>query len=514
MISGASSDRSYVQWGLLAVLALLALYLVTMMYTAGQTLLALACLCVFALAFYIYLAQRAYAYRYMLPGLLGMGLFVVLPMIYTIMIGFTNYSSPHHLLTHNRATQVLLSQMFIPEGSARYNFSLHPGDGKYQLMLTPAQGDERLITPPIDLTAAKTGREPMTVSAEPLLTQPAEALHLRDVIKLREALDLITVELPDGNTTTRKDLRRFASSTPLYQLDEDGRLTDQQTGAVLTANFETGFFETAEGQRVSPGFRIHIGPAHFARIFTDSSFQGPFIQIFIWTVVFAALSVLFTLIVGVTLACLLEWEALRFRKVYQTLLFLPYAVPAFISILVFRGLFNDNFGEINKILDMVVGISPAWFSDPILAKIMILIVNTWLGYPYIMVLCMGLIKSIPDDLYEASAIAGIGPWGNFTRITAPLLVKPLTPLLIASFAFNFNNFVLIALLTGGRPDIVGAQVPAGTTDILVSYTYRIAFEDSGRNFGLAGAISTVIFILVTIMAITQIRMTKAAESAR
>ena len=125
-------------------------------------------------------------------------------------------------------------------------------------------------------------------------------------------------------------------------------------------------------------------------------------------------------VVVMTLAVVLNWEALRFRTLYRTLLFLPYAVPGFISILVFKGLFNQNFGEINAILNAAFGVKPAWFADPLLAKTMILIVNTWLGYPYIMVLCSGLIKAIPADLYEASAIAGAGPLTNFWRITAPL----------------------------------------------------------------------------------------------
>jgi maltose/maltodextrin transport system permease protein len=142
---------------------------------------------------------------------------------------------------------------------------------------------------------------------------------------------------------------------------------------------------------------------------------------------------------------------------------------------------------------------------------MLVTVNTWLGFPYMMVVCMGLIKSIPSDLYEASAILGAGPVSNFRHITMPLIVKPLTPLLISSFAFNFNNFVLIALLTGGRPDYLDTPVPAGTTDILVSYTFRIAFADSGQHFGLAAAISTVIFTIVAAITLLQMRFTRVAE---
>jgi maltose/maltodextrin transport system permease protein len=108
-------------------------------------------------------------------------------------------------------------------------------------------------------------------------------------------------------------------------------------------------------------------------------------------------------------------------------------------------------------------------------------------------------------------VAGAGPLTNFFRITAPLVIKPLTPLLIAAFAFNFNNFVLISLLTGGRPDFLDTSVPAGTTDILVSYTYRIAFQDSGQQFGLAAAISTVIFLLVAVITLVQMRFTRVVE---
>ena len=156
----------------------------------------------------------------------------------------------------------------------------------------------------------------------------------------------------------------------------------------------------------------------------------------------------------------------------------------------------------------------AWFADPLLAKLMLLIVNIWLGYPYIMILCSGLLKAIPADLYEASAIVGAGPWTNFRRITAPLIIRPLTPLLISAFAFNFNNFVLISLLTDGRPDYLNTKLPAGTTDILVSYTYRIAFTDAGANFGLAAAISTVIFGLVGVLSLLNLKLTQRQERDR
>jgi maltose/maltodextrin transport system permease protein len=194
-------------------------------------------------------------------------------------------------------------------------------------------------------------------------------------------------------------------------------------------------------------------------------------------------------------------------------LFLPYAVPAFISIPVFRGLFNENLGEINALLDLFFSARPHWFSDAGLARTMVLIVNTWLGYPYMMILCMGLIKAVPAELYEASALAGCGPWANLTRITLPLIARPIAPLLVASFAANFNNLTLIALLTEGAPDYLDTQVPVGATDLLASYAWRIAFSDAGQHYALACAIASLVFLIVATLALVNLRLFKVGRAA-
>ncbi|HUL68248.1 MAG TPA: maltose ABC transporter permease MalF, partial [Burkholderiaceae bacterium] len=483
-------------------------------------------LALIALAFFVYFSHIAFAYRYLFPGLAGMAIFVVFPILYTIQIGFTNYSSTN-LLTFDRATGYLLEQTQPGEGGAAYTFSVHPAGSEFRLRLQPKAEEEEAqedgdpakkaaleahtyVTPPLALLAPPAEE----IKAESLKNSGVvldDPLPLGDVIKRRAALSKLHIRFPDGTLATYAGVREFAAQEPVYRQSGKDELTQVKTGTVYHANSKTGFYEDAAGERLQPGFKVDIGLGNYLRMLNDPEFRGPFISIFLWTVAFAGLTVLFTLAVGCTLAVLLNWEALRFRTAYRTLLFLPYAVPGFISILVFRGLFNQNLGEINIALHALFGIKPAWFADPFLAKVMILIVNTWLGYPYIMVLCTGLIKAIPSDLYEASAIAGAKPLVNFFKITAPLIVKPLLPLLIASFAFNFNNFVLISLLTGGRPDFLNTRVPAGTTDILVSYTYRISFQDSGQNFGLAAAISTVIFVLVALLSMANLKMLRVNQ---
>ena len=513
MTTPNTSTSFVVSNGIAALVACGMLWLSFAIYTSGQAVWAALMLSLGALSLYVYASAKTLAWRYLFPGVMAMLVFVAFPLIYTIQIGFTNYSA-NNLLSEERARDYLLDQADVNESRA-YAFSVHADGNDVRLVLAP-QGEgalrERYVSPPLSLQKASTSPVVMLLLKEDMAL--GQAYTLRQTIAHRDALMALRLELPNKSTLLYASLHEFAVFEPLWQAQQGGGLKRLVDGALYQPNRDTGFFEDAKGDRLQPGFKVGVGFANYARLFGDADMRGPFGSIFVWTVAFAGLTVLFATAIGMTLAVLLNWEALNYRTLYRTLLFLPYAVPGFISILVFKGLFNQNFGEINAILDAVFGIKPAWFADPLLAKIMILIVNVWLGYPFIMVLCTGLIKSVPADLYEASAIAGAGPLTNFWRITAPLIVKPLTPLLISSFAFNFNNFVLISLLTDGRPDYLNTKLPAGTTDILVSYTYRIAFTDAGANFGLAAAISTVIFLLIAMLSLVNLKLTQSKEKPR
>jgi maltose/maltodextrin transport system permease protein len=514
------------KWSLTVALALGFLFLVFNIYVAGHPLWALGLLALTSTGFLIYTSNVAFAYRYLFPGLAGMLLFVAFPLLYTVQIGFTNYSS-NNLLSLQRATEYLLEQA-APDENQALGYALHPDGNEFRIVLAPVHEEEDESEPAsmaaLQAASFVSTRLAMRSAQPPELTEmlPLDKasfhvnapLPLKELLKHRDVLMKIKLRLPDGRLLSYAGVREFGPLNNLWKDNGDGSLTLLETGAVYRPNMVTGYFEDGAGARVQPGFKVGIGFGNYVRMFSDPDFRGPFLAIFGWTLTFATLTVVFSLIIGMTLAVVLNWEALRFRTLYRTLLFLPYAVPGFISILVFKGLFNQNFGEINAILNAVFGIKPAWFADPLLAKMMLLIVNTWLGYPFVMVLCSGLIKAIPADLYEASAIAGAGPLTNFFKITAPLVVKPLMPLLISAFAYNFNNFVVITLLTNGRPDFLNTKIPAGTTDILVSYTYRIAFQDSGQNFGLAAAISTMIFFMVALLSLAHLKIMRVNQDIK
>lgn len=501
------------RWPLTAAALLAALYLVFLVYMAGQTSWALGTLTLLAAGFYAYLSRANFALRYLFPGIAGMLVFVAFPLIYTAQIGFTNYSSAH-LLSEERARDYLLDQHEVVEAQV-LNFTLHADAAdvtQYRLLLSdPELATPLWLSPALTLGSGAQTRLTMQAAADAKLPAADTALPLRELIRHRDALRGLTLQVPGQPELRYLGLREFGPIQQHWQAEPDGSLKRHSDGQVFRPDRERGNFSSAGGELLQPGFKVMVGWRNYARMVLDADFRGPFLAIFSWTVLFSALTVLFATAIGMLLAVLLNWEDLKYRATYRTLLFLPYAVPGFISILVFKGLFNQNFGEINAILDALLGVKPAWFADPLLAKVMLLIVNVWLGYPYIMILCAGLLKAIPADLYEASAIAGAGPMTNFFKITAPLIIKPLAPLLVSAFAFNFNNFVLIALLTDGRPDFLNTKIPAGQTDILVSYTYRIAFKDSGSDFGLAAAISTLIFFLVAALSLLNLRLMRKTQ---
>ncbi|ASI94708.1 MULTISPECIES: maltose ABC transporter permease MalF [Vibrio] len=505
-----SSKKVFIKWALLGSIGFINGYATILMYSRGEIAFALLTLILTALALYIFGSKKTYAHRYIYPGIAGMILFILFPLAYTVGLSFTNYSAKNQL-SLERAQSVLLDRTY--QSGDSYPFTLYKTEQGHQIVVE--KGGELLATPSFQLE----GMSVSDLDLTPVTEISGEKEPIKTIVKNRSALSSVDLHLPSGDDIRMSGLRKFAAVVPLFTLQEDGQsLYNNKSGETLLPNMEVGYYQPVDesgqfvGNTVSPGFIVTIGSHNFERVWKDDGIKEPFISIFIWTVLFSALSVLFTLIIGLVLASVVQWEELKGRSIYRLLLILPYAVPAFISILIFKGLFNQSFGEINMLLEGLFGISPAWFSDPFMAKTMILIVNTWLGFPYMMILCMGLLKAIPEDLYEASAIDGANFVSNFTRITLPMMIKPLTPLLIASFAFNFNNFVLIALLTGGGPNMIGTSEPAGYTDLLVSYTYRIAFEGAGgQDFGLASAVATLIFLLVGALALINLRVTKVAQ---
>ena len=497
---------------LVALILLPALYLNFVIYQTGNVWVALAMLIVLALGAFVYLSESAGTFRYLFPGFLGFGLFVIFPIAYMVFLSFTKYSS-QNLLDFDRCVG-LFRQETVPAGKVSYKYKLYAqDDGQYILYLEDEKDPtKRFASDPFELTPGvepKVQQESVKLRALALIDEvngrPLETGQITRE-KLLVPMRGRQFALPDDTLVGMAGLMKFASRERVWTVNQDGSLTNKKDGRVIKPDFKQGFFVNDKGEKVGVGFRTFSGVDNYIRIFSDPRIQGPFLRIFLWTVAFSGFSVILTFAVGILLAVVLERKDLEFRKGYRTLLILPYAVPAILSILIFKGLFNQEFGAVNAFLKAIFGFAPEWETNPWGARAMILIVNVWLGYPYMMLICTGMLQSIPSAIYEASSIDGSNPITDFFELTLPLVISPMIPILISSFAFNFNNFNLIYLLSSGGPKMVGGGI-AGETDLLVNYTFNIAFRDSGTNYGLASAIATVLFFIVGFLAWINLRMT-------
>ena len=256
-----------------------------------------------------------------------------------------------------------------------------------------------------------------------------------------------------------------------------------------------------------------VGWRNFRTIFGSAS--QALIPVFTWNISFATLTVLLNTVAGVFLAVLLNNKSLRLRNLYRTLLIVPWALPSVITIQVWQGFLNQNFGAINRLLALL-DISPEpinWLlGNHFAAKGALLLVNLWLGLPFLMTATLGALAAIPDDVYEAARIDGANAWQSFWGVTGPLLRSALVPITLSGFAFNFNNFNVIFLLTGGGPAVPWGTATARGTDILISWAYNESFRSQGGYaYGLGSAISLIIFVITLGVSLMNFRVTGALK---
>jgi arabinogalactan oligomer / maltooligosaccharide transport system permease protein len=300
-------------------------------------------------------------------------------------------------------------------------------------------------------------------------------------------------------------------SVGIQMADEVQRRIVAHEGSTFTldAPLPDGFDATAIARYNDYGY---IGWRNFTTILSRA--QQSLIPVFAWNISFAVLTIVINTVFGVLLAVLLNNPDLRFRNLYRTLLILPWALPNIITIQVWRGLLNENFGAINRVL-MLFDITPEpinWLFVASSAKAAVLLVNLWLGLPFMMTAVLGALSAIPRELYEAAKIDGASAWQGFWGVTAPLLRTALIPITLTGFAFNFNNFNLIFLLTDGGPPVDWGTATARGTDILISWAYNEAFRSQGGfAYGLGSAISILIFVITVAVSLVNFRVTGALK---
>ncbi|MDZ7385857.1 MAG: sugar ABC transporter permease [candidate division KSB1 bacterium] len=240
------------------------------------------------------------------------------------------------------------------------------------------------------------------------------------------------------------------------------------------------------------------GLGNYASVLGDRLFWYFLAKTCLWTV----LNVVCHVVIGVFLALLLDKD-LRGRSVFRTILILPWAVPQYITALTWRGMFNAEYGAISLLLERAFGVKIPWLSTEWGAFAACLLTNIWLGFPFMMVVALGGLQSIPDELYEAAAIDGSSWWHRLRHITVPLLKPVMVPAVTLGVIWTFNNFNVVWLVSNGGE-------PSDKTHILVSWVYKAGF--TYFRMGYAAAFSMVIFAILLAFSWSFIRRTKATEA--
>ena len=480
-------------------------------FAEGYSQLGIVVALVGAAANYIILSRDLYPLRWMLVGLVFMAMFAIWPIILTVFVAFTNYGDGH-LVTKPQSIELFLQERYLPEGGSAYTWTGYINDNNdYVLWLQNEAGETYLAYPGQTLIpgAEATGLGALDENGIPASVADYKRLNTLQVASNKEIANIQFGSELDG--VRIRSAREASQLEPKYQYDEEhDTLLDVETDTVYSAR--EGTWTASNGATLPFGFRASVGLNNFSRFFKSSALRGPLLHIISWNFIFAFMSVFTTFSLGLAIAYIYNDRTLPGRKIIQSFLLIPYTIPSLITIIIWRGMFNNEVGVINRVLEQLFHISPAWTVEPNLAKLAILIVNLWLGYPYFMLVTSGALQAIPEDLYEAAGIDGANAFQKFFKITLPLLLVSVGPLLVASFVYNFNNFNLIFLFIEGGPPIPNSPTRAGYTDILISYVYNFAFA-AGRSkeYGLGAAITIIIFIIVAVITLFQFKYTRMWE---
>ena len=501
--------------GLLAKIALLAVITAIAVWLAIPLLAAemwvpLILVVLTTIALYvIYLQPRHIPIKYLVPGTIFLLLFQVIPVIFTVSTAFTNFGDGHRGTKEEAITSIESGSVQQVPGSAEYVLTIaaerDPAVGVLvYLLVDPAtnvaqRGDADGLEPFPDAVLNERGK--VTEAPQGLVLLSAAEVGAR-------TLEIEQFFVPTANGAIKNQgLSRAFEGRPTRVYEETcDCISNAETAESWVADNSVGSFVDANGQTLPQGWQVNVGLANFTRAFTDPTVSGPFLGILVWNFAFAILSVTITFVAGLLVAMALNSPELRALRFYRLLIVLPYAMPSFAMLLVWRDLFNQDFGLINQLTGQDIN----WFGEPWSARAAILIIQFWLGYPYMFLVCLGALQSIPKDLTEAAAVDGAKRYQAFRAVVFPLLLVSVAPLLISSFAFNFNNFNIIALTTNGGP-FPPDNPRAGATDILVSLVYKLAFAAGGAQYGFAAAVSLLIFFIVATVSIIGFRRTAALE---
>ncbi|MEO7061619.1 MAG: ABC transporter permease subunit [Lapillicoccus sp.] len=501
-----------VKWGSLALAVLLALYLVQRTISAGYGIGVVVVALILMSALAVYSTRRAVAMKYLLPGLVLLVALQIWPIVYTVATAFTNYGDGHAISKEEATNSIIANSVQEVPNTPRYRMSVAVKSGgdvtTAGLVLLLTDPDGKSFVGSLTGLAELTGDGVSKTTTGKITAAPGyRILNAREINARSKDLSALAVPTAGGGGIKPVGLSEaFQGKTTITFDAAADTLTDTTTNKVYVPKNAFWTPRDGQGDAFPTGWKESVGFKNFSTLLTNETIRAGFLKIFIWNVAFALISVASTFVLGMLLALMFNDERLKGRKIYRSIIILPYAIPGFVTALLWRNMFNQDFGLINNLTHLNID----WLGNPWAAKAAILITNLWLGFPYMFLVCTGALQSIPGDVREAAKIDGASPARTLRSIIMPLLLIAVGPLLIASFAFNFNNFGLIYLLTKGGP-FESADTSIGSSDLLITYAFRLAFSGVNPNYGLASTVSIFIFVIVALMSYSGFRRTKSLE---
>lgn len=478
-------------------------------FATGEFVIALFIVAVMILLAVVYLTKISIPMKFFLPGMVFLSAFVVVPIVYTVFMSGFQFQTGNYISKPEAIEKVQSLGVVQDENLSTFDVRLgRDQSSNFELLVSDIENNSYFLAgldsrTDLAVDQVKLNPDGIAESATNFTPIPSDELsridsELNGLRFVYQGDYFLVMEGFDVASVYRQILTFDKATDTFSNLDTGVQYVDNGRGNYANPSDKEDL--------LTPGWRTPIWFEHYVSLFTDPKVREPLLAVFTWTVAFSVITVITQFALGLLLALALD-KNIRGRRFYRIVAILPYAMPSIMSILIWAGMFDSEFGAINALL----GTHIAWFQDANFARAAVLVVNLWLGFPYFYLVSSGSLQAIPTELGEAASIDGANSRQIFRGITLPILLRMLTPLLISSFAFNFNNFNLIFLLTGGGPrnDLEGEI--AGATDILISYTYKIAFGSDIQNLGLASAISVVIFFIVASISLYGIRKSKVLD---
>lgn len=484
---------------LLAVINSVLGYMAYVAFLANSPAIGFTLVGIAAVILFFFSTKKFVAAKFLVPGTILLIIFTVVPVIYTQVMSLYTYKTGNLITKEEALVQVLNTGLTQDELGLTYDMVL----GKFNGVEAAIVSDQESGT--IQLVQEDAAPQTLETAAPPSGFEPLSA---EEVAALGDTIAEFKFNLGDGWFAVPQGTEVAAKMQQIYKYDAKANtITDSSTGEIYVDNGNGNFaLESDKSVLLYPGWRELNPLGNYVALISNPDVRGPFFGVFAWTIFFAVSTVIIMFAAGLTLAIALD-KKIRFRPLYRSILILPYAIPSFMSILIWAGMFNREYGAVN----LLFGAQIPWLDDPILAKLVILIVNLWLGFPYFYLISSGALQALPTELEEAAAIDGAKPSQIMFQIKLPLLLQILAPLLIGSVAFNFNNFNIVYLLTGGGPTNVLEGEVAGATDILITYTYKTAFAGGEQDLGLASAISVIMFLIVGALSLWSLKRSRVLE---